>query len=168
MKWLTIGATPALVLALTSTVACRKSHAPAPPLGSASAIANSANSADPGHTVAPAKPEELAVVAPLAPGTELGGFAVRDITGVQRGRMRVVLAKKDAVVRLDIALADPEGPVPPATTERYEIYYSLRGGTPEDGERLAKKLAAVITKNAAPPPAGMTKFIPDPKGGTEL
>ncbi len=165
MKWLTIGAAPALVLALATTVACRKSHAPAPPLGSASAIANSA---EPAHTVAPATPQELAVVAPLAAGSELGGFVVRDIAGVQRGRMRVVLAKKDAVVRLDIALVDPEGPTPPATTERYAIYYSLRGGTPEDGERLAKKLAAVITKNAAPPPAGMTKFIPNPKAGTEL
>ena len=82
--------------------------------------------------------------------------------------MRVVFARKDAVVRLDVALVDPEGPVPPATAGRYAVYYSLRGATPEDGERLAKKLAGVIARNAAPPPAGMTTFKPDPNAGTEL
>ena len=82
--------------------------------------------------------------------------------------MRVVVARKDAVVRLDIALADPEGPVPPATAGRYAIFYSLRGATPDDGERLAKKLAAAISRNGAPPPAGMTTFTPNPNSGTEL
>ncbi len=107
-------------------------------------------------------------MSPLSRGSEVAGFVVREISGVRKGRMRVVLARKEAVVRLDIALVDPEGPVPPATAGRYAVYYSLRGSTPEDGERLAKKLAAAIQKNNAPPPAGMTTFTPDPNEGTEL
>ena len=162
-KWLALVAAPAL--ALTCAVACRSPHDPAPPPASASAIAESAA---PPPTAPPATPEELALVSPLAAGNEVAGFTVRDIGGVRRGRMRVVFARKDAVVRLDVALVDPEGPVPPATAGRFAVYYSLLGATPEDGERLAKKLAAVIARNDVPPPAGMTTFKPDPNAGTEL
>ena len=163
-KWRALGAAPALALA--ATLACRSSHDPAPPPASASAIAVSAA---PSQSSAPvATKEELALVSPLSRGSEVAGFVVREIAGMRKGRLRVVFTRKDAVVRLDIALLDPEGPVPPATAGRYAVYYSLRGATPEDGERLAKKLAAAIKKNDAPPPAGMTTFTPDPNEGTEL
>ncbi len=118
---------------------------------------------------------ELRLVAPLTPGSDLGGFTVREIRGVEQGHMRLVCAQGKAVVRLDIALADadPDGgdaPSPPATAGRYAIFYSLRGGaTPDDGDRLSQQLARVVQPNlAGPTPEGMTVFRPGPKAGTEL
>jgi hypothetical protein len=118
----------------------------------------------------PAGPAELALIAPLVPGGALLDFAVREIRAVDRGRLRVVCVKDKAVVRLDVALLDPEGVLPPASAGRYAVFYSLRGATPEDGERLAHKLARVIEPNAAkgPPPPGMTTFTPDQRPPTEL
>jgi hypothetical protein len=109
-------------------------------------------------------------VAPLLPGADLAGFTVLHVRGVDQGRMRVVAARADAEVRLDVALADPEEPVsPPAKAGRYAIFYSLRGATPADGERLAQKLGAIIAANpSAPPPPGMTAWSPGPKPGTTL
>lgn len=118
----------------------------------------------------------MAVVAPLAKGSSLGGWEVARIEGTDdRGAMRVVCAKDRAAVRLYIALAAPsagdkdvsddksKSPEPPATAGPYAIFYSLKDAAPEDGERLAIELAAVIEKNrAAPPPPGMTPFVPRP------
>jgi hypothetical protein len=129
--------------------------------------ASAAVSALPPPTAGPA---ERALVAPLAPGDDLGGFAVRALQGVERGRMRVVLTKGDAEVRLDVALADPDARMPPAATAgRYAVFYSLHGASPEDGERLAQKLGALIGAHAdVPAPPGMTVFTPAPKPGTPL
>jgi hypothetical protein len=117
----------------------------------------------------PASAAELGVLAPLAPGSVLGGFTIREIRAVEHGTLRVVCARGNEVVRLDVALADPEGALPPATAGRYAIFYSLRGAAPEDGDRLAQDFAAVIATNAAAPvPAGMTTFTPDAKPGMAL
>ena len=118
----------------------------------------------------PAGSAELALVAPIVPGGVLLDFAVREIRAVDRGRLRVVCVKDKAVVRLDVALLDPEGALPPATAGRYAVFYSLRGATPEDGERLARKLARVIEAHAStpPPPPGMSTFTPDERPPTEL
>jgi hypothetical protein len=117
----------------------------------------------------PAGPEELAIVAPLAKGSDLGGYEVRDIRTVRDGVMRLVCVKDDATVRLDVALVDDEGPVPPATAGKYAVYYSLKGSVPEDGARLAQKLAKVLEQHQdAPVPKGMTKFVPKEKPGTML
>lgn len=108
-------------------------------------------------------------MAPLVAGGKLLDFAVREVRAVDHGRLRVVCVKDKAVVRLDVALLDPEGALPPASAGRYAVFYSLRGGTPEDGERLALKLARVIEAHASmPPPPGMTTFTPDEKPPTEL
>ncbi len=118
----------------------------------------------------PAGPAELALVSPLAEGSDLvAGFVVREIHGVERGYVRVVCAHDRAIVKLDVALADPEGTLPPASAGRYAIFYSLRGAAPEDGERLAKKLAKVIDAHlAVDPPPGMTTFTPDPTPSIDL
>lgn len=117
----------------------------------------------------PPSAEELALIAPLTKGAEIGDFVLRDVRGVEDGVMRLVCAKGDATVRLDVALASDEGPTPPATAGPYAIYYSIKGATPEDGDRLAKKLAAVLSKHdGAPPPKGMTRFVPKEKPGTTL
>jgi hypothetical protein len=118
---------------------------------------------------------ELGLVAPLAPGSDLGGFGVREIRGVDQGHMRVVCAKGKEVVRLDIALADTDAdagdaPSPAASVGAYAIFYSLRGGaTPADGEVLSLALALVVKANAAmPPPPGMAPFRPSVKKGMDL
>ena len=117
----------------------------------------------------PPSAEELAIIAPLERGAEIAGFVVRDVRGVENGVMRLVCAKDEAVVRLDIALTADEGPAPPATAGPYAIYYSLKGATPEDGDRLARKLAAVIAAHAdAARPKGMTPFVPKEKPATTL
>jgi hypothetical protein len=135
---------------------------PAPPPSSASATASSA-------PPRPAGPAELALVAPLAPGSDLIGFTVREIRAVERGRLRVVCVKDKAVVRLDVALLDPDGALPPASAGRYAVFYSLRGAAPEDGDRLSRKLARILEAHAAaPPPPGMTTFTPEARPATEL
>jgi hypothetical protein len=151
-------------LALVSMAACRATRrAPSPSPSTA------ASTAPPSRAAGPA---ELGLLAPLTPGSVLGGFTVREIHAVEHGLLRVVCArdKKDKeVVRLDVALAAPEGALPPATAGRYAIFYSLRGAMPEDADRLANELAAVIKGNAAAPaPAGMTTFTPEAKPGTAL
>lgn len=119
--------------------------------------------------VAPPGAEELSLIAPLTRGADLGGFTIRDVRGVERGSMLLVCAKGSAVVRLEVALATDDGPAAPATAGRYAIFYSLRGAAPEDGERLAKKLAEVIKGHPdVAPPKGMTPFAPKPKPGITL
>ena len=113
--------------------------------------------------------EELSLVSPLAPGSPLAGFEVREIQGVRDGAMRVVCGKDKAVVRLDIALVDDDGVVPPATAGKFAVFYSVRGALPEEGDRLARKLAEVLKAHAdAAPPPGMTKFQPREKPGVDL
>ena len=82
--------------------------------------------------------------------------------------MRLVLVRADAEVRLDVALDDPDAQqAPAARAGRYAVYYAIRNAAPEDGERLAQKLAEVLKANAgvAPPP-GMTVFTPTRPGTT--
>jgi hypothetical protein len=163
LRRLSIGAALALAAAI---VAYRGIHREPPAPLALTGLAGAA-SALPRPPLAGAA--ELSLVAPLVPGSKLGGFVIREIRGVERGRERVVCAHDDAVVRLDVMLADPEGTLPPATAGRYAVFYSLRGATPEDGERLARKLAAVITANAAAPePPGMTTFTPNTKPAMTL
>ncbi len=146
--------------------ACRATpsgHEPAPP------ASTTASGSPPRRGGSPAGSSELRLLAPLAPGSVLGGFTIREIRGVEQGTLGVVCARGKEQVRLDVALADPEGALPPATAGRYAIFYSLRGAVPEDGDRLAQDLAAVITVNAAAPtPGGMTTFTPEAKPAMAL
>jgi hypothetical protein len=117
----------------------------------------------------PAGPAELALIAPLAKGSDLGGFEVQEIAGVDEGTMRVVCAKEKAVVRLYVALADEDGAPAPATAGKFAVFYAAHGATPEDAERLSKKLASMIGSNTgAAVPAGMTTYTPKPKPATTL
>lgn len=117
----------------------------------------------------PPSPEELALIAPIQKGSALGTFVVRDVRGVEDGVLRIVCAKDDVTVRLDVALFSDDAPMPPAHAGKYAIYYSIRKATPEEGAELAKKLAAAIGAHAdLPPPKGMTPFVPKPTPGTTL
>jgi hypothetical protein len=147
------------IAALLGMAACRDA-----PSGPASASASSAaNNALPPEPPRPASPAELAVIAPAAPGGKLLDFDIREVRGVQRGVMEVHCEKGAARVVLSIALAAPGGPAPPAEAGRYGVFYSLRGASPEDGERLAKALAELLGKNsAAKVPEGMGPFVPRP------
>jgi hypothetical protein len=114
--------------------------------------------------------EELALLSPLAVGAELAaGFKVRAIHGVDDGALRVVCAKDEAVVRLLVALVDPEGAAAPATAGKYAVYYALRNAVPEDAEKLAQALGKLLQNHQeAAPPRGMSKFVPQEKPGTML
>ena len=94
---------------------------------------------------------------------------MQGIDAVEEGTLRVVCGKGKGVVRLFVALADENGAAAPATAGRFAVFYAVRGVLPEDGEKLAKKLAEVIGANTgAAAPAGMTTFKPKPKPGTVL
>ena len=118
----------------------------------------------------PAGPAERALIAPLAEGSALGDYEVREIQAVgPEGAMQVVCAKGRAVVRLSVALATDDGPEPAALAGRYAIFYSLRGASPEEGEQLARALAEILSKNdAAPVPSGMAPFAPPPRPPTPI
>jgi len=154
----------ALVILAFPLAACRD---PARSRGAPAATVISGGAPRPAPV--PAGAEELALVAPLAPGSELGGYQVRAIHGVQDGVMRLVCVKDRATVRLDVALVDDDGPQPPATAGRYAVFYSLKGAVPEDGLGLAEALAKVVAAHQdAPAPRGMRKFVPSEKPGTTL
>lgn len=110
----------------------------------------------------PASAVELALVAPLGPGVALADFVVTEILPVSdAGALRVVCERGDVGVALDVALAAEGGPAPPAVTGRYAIYYTLRGATPAEGERLAVALAAVLRQHeAAAIPPGLGVYHP--------
>ncbi len=158
----------ALAIAGSLLYLARRRDPPAP-IPAASASAPSTTTPPPPRPAKPAGPAELALVAPLAKGSDLGGFEVQEIDGVEDGTMRVVCAKDRAEVRLFVALADEEGALPPATAGKLAVFYGARGAPPEDAERLAKKLADVIVHNqGAAVPEGMTTYKPKPKPGTTL
>ncbi|HZS35822.1 MAG TPA: hypothetical protein VFF06_03300 [Polyangia bacterium] len=109
----------------------------------------------------PASEAERALVAPLAVGAPLDDYQVREIHAVEKGVLRVVLARDAASVNLDVALAGPGANRALASAGPYAIFYSLKNAPDADGQRLAKALAAVIQPNAAlPPPPGLTTFEP--------
>ncbi len=136
-----------------------------PPAPAVSASATQAPEAPP----PPPSAEELALIAPLGVGSDLAGFKVERVIGVRGGVLRLVCVKDKATVRLDVALADEEGAVPPATAGKYAVFYSLGAALPEEGDRLAQGLAAVLKAHAdMTPPAGMTKFTPKEKPGVAL
>lgn len=118
-----------------------------------------------GATPPEPKPEpggqlELAVVAPLRVGSELGGFEVREVRALHRGTISVLCAKGGAVVRLEIARAGGSASAP-ATAGPYAVFYSTgAGASSEDGAVLAQKLADVVGKNASALPAELEPFEP--------
>jgi hypothetical protein len=149
-------------VALLLASGCRE-HRPAP------GPATSASAARAEAPPPPPSAEELALIAPLAAGSELEGFELREVHGVADGVLRLVCVKQKATVRLDIALADEDGPMPPAQAGKYAVFYGARNALPEDADRLAKRLAKVLaTHQEAPPPRGMGKFVEKPRPGTAL
>src|SRR5262249_43379509 len=135
LRRLALGAAPALVIVALAYLGARRAlHPPAGPAAAGSPAAP-LPPVTAGVTPAPPAPggsAELGLLSPREPGGTLAGFTVREIRGVERGRLRVVCAQDRAVVRLEVALADPEGTLPPATAGRYAVFYALDGATPED------------------------------------
>ena len=105
----------------------------------------------------------MALLSPLAPGAKLGDFELVELHGVDGGVIEIACRKGSARIVLTVGLLASGGPSPPASTDRYAVFYSLRGAAPEDGERVAKALAAVLEANrAVPPPPGLGPFVPRP------
>jgi len=127
-------------------------HEPAPQRGGAPPVKRPA-----------AGPAELALLAPLGPGSALLDFEVAEIHAVgDEGTLRVVCGRGEAIVALDVGLVAEAGPSPPARAGQYAIFYNtLKSATPREGERLAVALAAILEQNAAAPiPPGMTAYTP--------
>ena len=128
-----------------------------------SQFAGGATSTETGPSVRAANQQELALIAPVAAGQKLEGFDVVEVRGVTDGGLDVVLRKGAARIVLTVALLQQGGPEPPASTDRYAVFYSLRGAEPADAERAAKALANVLgTHRETPPPPGLGPFVPRP------
>ena len=110
----------------------------------------------------PAGAAELALLAPLGPGSALADFEVVEIQAVSAaGTLGVVCERGDTRVRLEVALPAKAGPTPPAMAGQYAIFYATGAATSKDGERLALALSAILERNAAAPvPPGMRPFTP--------
>src|SRR4051812_33082616 len=90
----------------------------------------------------PPTADELALVAPLAPGAPLEDYTIAEIYRVDPGVMRVLCTKDAGRVQLDISLAgDGRAPV---NIGPYAIFYAIDKAPDADGQRLAKALAAKI------------------------
>jgi hypothetical protein len=151
---------------LTAALACACERTAPDPPAAPSASAASAVSAPrppPPPPPRPAGPAELALVAPLVPGARLEDFEVREVRAVEAGVLTLVCAKDRASVRLSVALAEADGPPPPALAGRYAVFYSLRNAQPDDGDRLARALAKILDAHAdVPTPPGLGPFVPSP------
>lgn len=118
-----------------------------------------------GPPATPADAAELAVVAPLAAGADLGGWTVDGIEGVHDGAIAVVLRRDEQQFRLQVALDSPGGPLAPAHVGRYAIYYT--GGIDgAEAQTLATALQAVIaTHPDVEPPPGLGVITIEPPQG---
>ncbi len=137
-----------------------------------SSVQEGAPGGAPRTTPSPAGPAELALVAPLAPGAELEGYTVRRVDAVFDGTVGVVLERGPDRVRLDVAMAGPDGARGDrvgAAAGTYAIYaidvvnHTVDGAPAEDAERVAKALAGILTGGAprpAPPGLGPLREIP--------
>ncbi len=105
-----------------------------------------------------ASKDELAFIAPIAPGALLEQYKIEEVHPVENGVLRVVCAKDKARVQLDVALQG-ENVRPASYTGRYAIFYSLENAPESDGQLLAKALAGHV-HSEMPPPPGMTVFVP--------
>ncbi len=149
---------------LSLLAACRDPAPGASPADSAAPSSTAAGTTVTEEAPRPASAAELAIVAPAAPGAKLADWDIRAVHGVNRGTLEIVCEKGAARVVLSIALAAQGGPEPPVSTDRYAVFYSSRGATPEDGERLAGALAELLRANQATPlPPGLGPFVPRPR-----
>lgn len=150
----------AVCLATGAIAGYALTHEPGPQRSSARSAPSATR--DPGAPL-PAGPTELALLAPLRVGSSLGDSCViARIDAVTGGRIALRCAQgqaRPAVIELDVTLASPDAPPPPATSGRYAIFYSADRAQSADAARLAAALARVLDAHAAdPPPPGLTAF----------
>jgi hypothetical protein len=159
----------AIALLSVVGVGCHKGHEPPPP----PEMVNSAPPPGPSVVSVRKRPSatavELALVAPWKEGFSVGGFTVARVEGVEGGVFRVVCKKEHASIALTVAMVADAGPLPPAGTDRFSVFYETRGATPDEGVALATALAKALEANAsAPPPTDLGKFDPAAESGVEL
>jgi hypothetical protein len=99
----------------------------------------------------------LALFGALRAGDRVGGWRIVEIYEDDRGCVPVLLAGPDGrEFRIDVQHRDPQGPPPPAETEKLGLYLAgTQAGTstPEDRVRGARALAAALGAVGADPPA---------------
>lgn len=158
LRWAPRAPRAALLVALLAAVACRSE-----PRGGASTSASAPTSRAPRPERRVADAAELAVVAPIAPGSRLAGYEVVRVEGAERGAMRVVCAKGRGVVRLDVALRADAGAEPAATAGPYAIFWGAHNAPLDEAEAVARALAEVVKRNAAAPtPSSLGPWAPPP------
>ncbi len=110
----------------------------------------------------PAGPSELALIAPIAAGTMLEGYSVKAVNAVENGILVIQCEKERTKITLWVALLGEGGPSAPASAGKYAVFYSLRGAESEDGEKLARAIAAILEKHGdVPVPPGLGRFVPE-------
>jgi hypothetical protein len=132
-------------------------HQPALHRGTDTPPAAGRPSAQPDVQVAPT-PDELRLLAPLGVGASLGDYTIDRITPVEEGVISIRCTHGPKSVTLQVALASPEAPAPPATSGRYAVYYSGRAAG-RDAMSLCTALAQALDANASVPvPSGLSSL----------
>ncbi len=100
--------------------------------------------------------EVLALFGALRRGREVGAWRIEEIYEEERGCIPVLLeARGGERLRIDVLRRDPDGPPPPAETEKLALYvFGMEAGsaTPEDCARCARALAAALASVGGDPP----------------
>jgi hypothetical protein len=108
----------------------------------------------------PAGSAELAVLAPIAPGSSFEGWKVAHISAVHHGAIRIDLERTGERAALTIYASKAGPPPPPATVGPYAVYYSAKQAS--EGDKLARALAKVLERHRdAPVPVGLGAFRED-------
>lgn len=125
-------------------------------VGAAAALvsAGTAHAAAPSASPTLAEPvaPTSALLAPLAAGVSLGPYTVIGIVGARAGALTVGLQTASALrFYLDVCLRDDTGPVPPARTERCDVFVANEGDgelpTAEEQGLAAMAVAEVVRAN---------------------
>lgn len=109
-----LGATPLMAVAPAAAAAARPSAAPVPPSrfeGVATDVSE--------------------LLAPLAPGAEIGGYRIETLVPFAEGAAAVVLRDRAGTAfQVDICARDesPGAPVPPARTVHFDLFLANGGG----------------------------------------
>ena len=102
--------------------------------------------------------DELAILAPIAPGTSLGDFRVDKILA-HNDILRVDASHGDIVIHVDIAFVGPRSPEPSKKVGRYGIYFQSARASVATAHSVCDLVGVSLQANAnQPPPATMKDF----------
>lgn len=151
----------------------KESHAPA--ADSAPRTGDSGPTGAPGGpaggaAVPPATPDVVALLDGLKPGDSIGPATVARVSAVVGGAILVYVTQGPQRGMVSVVKrGGPNAPNPPATSEKYAVYFRTEKGAPDvlpekvimDAcTALAERLRR--TEPRAPTPAGLSAYVSDP------